>query len=60
MPTLKPDRRRACSPKSIDRIFMIVSENWDEVWDIVQLRTQANRTINRQILQKLREKVFTP
>lgn len=42
MGKLKLDRKRACSPKSIDRIFTIVSENWDEVWDVVQLRAQAD------------------
>jgi hypothetical protein len=59
MGKLKSDRKRACSPKSIDRIFTIVSENWDEVWDVVQLRAQVTKEINRRHLRNLREKSFT-
>jgi DNA-binding transcriptional regulator PaaX len=59
MHKLKPDRKKACSPKSIDRIFTIVAENWDEVWEIVQIRAQATKAINRQHLRNLRTKSFT-
>ncbi len=60
MGRLKPDRKPACSAKSIDRIFTIVSENWDEVWAVVQTRAQATKAINRQQLRNLRSKSFTP
>jgi hypothetical protein len=59
MGKLKPDRKPACSAKSIDRIFAIVSENWDEVWAVVQSRAQATKAINRQQLRNLRSKSFT-
>lgn len=59
MHKLKPDRKRACSPESINRIFTIVSENWDEVWEVVQIRAQATKAINRQHLRNLREKNLT-
>jgi hypothetical protein len=41
MGKLKPDRKRACSQKSIDRIAMIIQENWDEIWAIVQQRART-------------------
>ncbi len=59
MGKLKPDRKPACSAKSIDRIFAIVSENWDEVWAVVQARAQVNKAIHRQQLRNLRSKSFT-
>lgn len=59
MGKLKPDRKPACSAKSIDRIFTIVSENWDEVWDVVQTRAQATKAIHQQQLRNLRSKSFT-
>ncbi len=56
MGKLKPDRKSACSQKSIDRIAMIISENWDEIWMIVQQREQASRSINRQYRRSLLRK----
>jgi hypothetical protein len=59
MHKLKPDRQRACSPKSIDRIMMIIAQNWDETWGIVQLRAKSTKTINLRHLRNLREKSLT-
>jgi hypothetical protein len=59
MGRLKPDRKPACSAKSIERIFTIVSENWDEVWAVVQTRAQATKAIHQQQLKNLRSKSFT-
>ena len=54
MGKLKPDRKPACSAKSIDRIFTIVAENWDEVWAVVQARAQATKVLRHQRLRNLR------
>lgn len=53
MARLKPGRKPACSAKSIERISMIVSENWDEVWDTVQQRAQATKVFHYQRLRNL-------
>ena len=58
MGKLKPDRKPACSAKSIERIFMIVTENWDEVWAIVQARAQVTKAIHQQQIGNLRSKSF--
>jgi hypothetical protein len=41
MGKLKSDRKRACSQKSIDRVALIIQENWDEIWGIVQQRART-------------------
>jgi hypothetical protein len=56
MGKLKPDRKSASSPQSMNRISMIISENWDEIWSVVQQRDQANQNINRQNLRALLQK----
>ena len=53
MGKLKPDRKPACSQKSIDRIAMILAENWDETWEIVQQRDRNIKAIHRQNLKDL-------
>ena len=52
MDKLKPNRKPASSPKSLDRIAMIISENWAETWKIVRQRSQTNKAIDRQNLRK--------
>jgi hypothetical protein len=41
MSKLKPNRQRVSSPTSRNRIAMIVRENWDEIWEIVQQRART-------------------
>jgi hypothetical protein len=53
MGKLKPDRKSASSPQSIQRIAMIITENWDETWRIVQQRDLSTKAINRQNLRAL-------
>ena len=60
MHNLKSQRKFSSSPKSIDRILMIISENWDETWDAVQQRSQATQAVNRQHLKALLKKGHNP
>ena len=53
MDKLKPNRKIVSSPQSIDRINVIISENWDEIWSIVQQRERAVQAIYRQKLRSL-------
>ena len=59
MGKLKPNRKLVCSQQSIDKIGMIIRENWDEIWHIVQQRDKMAKEVSRQnmnkILQKCRE-----
>jgi hypothetical protein len=41
MDKLKPNRKPTSSPESLDRIAMIISDNWAETWEIVQQRSQT-------------------
>ena len=54
MGKLKPNRKSLCSAKSINRIASILSQNWDEVWTVVQDRAQMTKNLNRQQLKNLR------
>ena len=56
MDKLKPNRKIVSSPQRIDRINVIISENWDEIWSIVQQRERAVRAIYRQKLRSLLQK----
>ena len=56
MNKLKSNRKLVSSPQSIDRINVIISENWDEIWSIVQQRERAVRAIYRQKLRSLLQK----
>ena len=53
---LKPNRKVVSSPQSIDRINVIISENWDEIWSIVQQRERAVQAIDRQKLRSVLRK----
>ena len=53
MNKLKPNRKLVSSPQSIDRINVIISENWDEIWSIVQQRERAVQAIYHQKLRSL-------
>jgi predicted oxidoreductase (fatty acid repression mutant protein) len=56
MGKLKPNRKTVCSQQSIDRIVMIINENWDEIWEIVQERDRNIKAIKRQNLRDLFQK----
>jgi|GEM_PF-2863575 len=56
MDQLKPNRKSVSSPQSIDRINIIISESWDEIWGIVQQRDRAIQAIYRQKLRSLLQK----
>lgn len=56
MDKLKPNRKVVSSPQSIDRINVIISENWDEIWSIVQQRERAVQAIYRQKLRSVLQK----
>ncbi len=56
MAKLKPHRKLVSSPQSIDRINVIISENWDEIWSIVQQRERAVQATYRQKLRSLLQK----
>ena len=56
MDKLKPNRKLVSSPQSIDRINVIISENWDEIWSIVQQRERAVQAIYRQKLRSVLQK----
>ena len=56
MNKLKSNRKLVSSPQSIDRINVIISENWDEIWSIVQQRERAVQAIYRQKLRSLLQK----
>ncbi|WP_373547261.1 hypothetical protein [Chamaesiphon sp.] len=53
MAKLKPNRKLVSSPQSIDRINVIISENWDEIWSIIQQRERAVQATYRQKLRSL-------
>ena len=52
----KPNRKSVTSPQSIDRINIIISESWDEIWSIVQQRDRAIQATYRQKLRSLLQK----
>ncbi len=56
MDKLKPNRKSVSSPQSIDRINIIISESWDEIWSIVQQRDRAIQATYRQNLRSLFQK----
>ena len=56
MDKLKPNRKVVSLPQSIDRINVIISENWDEIWSIVQQRERAVQAIYRQKLRSVLQK----
>ncbi|MCY7334758.1 MAG: hypothetical protein LH613_00850 [Chamaesiphon sp.] len=56
MDKLKPNRKSVSSPQSIDRINIIISESWDEIWSIVQQRDRAIQATYRQKLRSLFQK----
>lgn len=60
MHNLKSSRKSLSSPKSIDRILMIISENWDEAWNAVQQRSQATQALKRQSPGSLLKKSTNP
>ena len=55
MDKLKPNRKLVSSPQSIDRINLIISESWDEIWSIIQQRRAIQATY-RQKLRSLLQK----
>jgi hypothetical protein len=56
MGKLNPNRKLFCSQQNIDRIAMIITENWDETWEIVQERDRTVKAIKRQNLRDLLQK----
>jgi hypothetical protein len=56
MDKLRANRKVVSSPQSIDRINVIISENWDEIWSIVQQRERAVQATYRQKLRSLLQK----
>ena len=56
MDKLKPNRKVVSSPQSIDRINVIISENWDKIWSIVQQMERAVQAIYRQKLRSVLQK----
>ena len=56
MDKLKPNRKVVSLPQSIDRINVIISENWDKIWSIVQQRERAVQAIYRQKLRSVLQK----
>jgi hypothetical protein len=56
MGKLKPNRKSGSSSQSIDHIAMIINENWDEIWSIVQQREQTAKEISRQNMRRILRK----
>jgi hypothetical protein len=56
MGKLKPNRKSVCSQQSIERIAMIITENWNETWEIVQERDRTAKAIKRQNSRDLLQK----
>ena len=52
----KPNRKLVSSPQSIDRINLIISESWEEIWHIVQQRDRVIQSTYRQKLRSLLQK----